>query len=619
VTANVGIYDRFGSFFNAYWTSGYGVTVGGTVPVVDPFAHGWPVKVRVSRTVRGEEVGTVPALTEEDGPAGALGTKTTQLVEMFNGGAPYSVVRFGTCGNSRAVFRGNALLITKAGTVTSRNFPINYNEYGVAYCDAMYNGNIIGAYKPAISDDTIGGFGFDCSTNGILCKDSGGSTVAASVAFVSRATMLPTTLGSRGWPTSSEANTVDGDAASYVGNGNMQLLKPGYSARWMWRPEAGTPNTAALKVGVVLRGFAGSTSIAAVNKVTTASAQNGAAVATTAAIIPTVGTPTAAKAAIAVVNPVYISARDHPTTVGSITVDDSDNGWATVVAGDLLRHVGAYEQVVIRSISGKGTASCVVTYEWRMVTHPIIGNTFQTLPATDSYKVIEVDFAAGEATGSQWRGIEIKAGTEAGCDGLLVACIYAYRTDGNGAIVQWLGRHGCGHHVQAARHGNVVSARDGKTEHERCMDILQTDVIFLAAADQGFTSQQYDTAFLLQRSRYAAARPTIEFVYGQCMPESQSNNWQNDGPTKPSYTKNGVAAAMYSAAAVNSDPCVGWWLDEDGVQCCDTFATGKDIGESPTHPLTGTVIEMWFRQLTTLILPITLMSGNLRALLLMDD
>jgi hypothetical protein len=148
---------------------------------------------------------------------------------------------------------------------------------------------------------------------------------------------------------------------------------------------------------------------------------------------------------------------------------------------------------------------------------------------------------------------------------------------------------------------------------------LQTDVIFLAAADQGFTSQQYDTAFLLQRSRYAAARPTIEFVYGQCMLESQSNNWQNDGPTKPSYTKNGVAAAMYSAAAVNSDPCVGWWLDEDGVQCCDTFATGKDIGESPTHPLTGTVIEMWFRQLTTLILPITLMSGNLRALLLMDD
>lgn len=603
-TTSIGLYDRFSASFAGYW--GWpqsGTAVAGTIPFVNPLDAGYPIKIRCSRNTNVGEIGAIPSLTLSSQPIGPLGTKTKQLVKVWNGGTPSSTIRVGAVGNSRAMFAKPSTLITNAGVVASRFISTGYNEYGFLAQDALWNGAVIGSYKAAIAEETIGGFGLDTYTNGILCKDSVGTTVAASTAFQTSSTTSNSTLGSRGWVATRDPTTVDGSAHAYRGNANMRMLKPGYSARWMWRPEAGTPNTAAFKVGVVLRGYWGSDDVAEVRKITTATAQNGAAVANTLtqSNVAVVSTLVTSKAATAVVNPVFVDARIHPVTAGSITVNDLDNAWADLKAGDLLNRTSTYDQVVVRSVTGLGTATCVITYEWMMTTNPAISENFSWIPATESYKTIEVDFTAGEATGSQWRGIEIKASNTAGRYGVLVACVYAYRTDGNGIILQQFGRHGCGQHVQAARHGNVISPRDNKTELQRCMDILQTDVMFVTSADQGFESLKYADAFRLQISRYTTARPTLECVLAMCMSESANSSFTNDGPPVQSPTKNGIAAAQYYVAQQDGLPCVGWWLDAEGWQPADTFITGHDIGESNTHPLTSSVVKMWMDQLTDLV------------------
>lgn len=597
-TTTIGAYDRFNNTFAGYYGVGRTASVAGSIPVVSPFDYEFTIKGLPSLSVNPDEVDFSWQLKPSDGPIGTPGTKTRELIKQYFGTAnPSSVVRFGVVGNSRAMYTNNTTLVLSDNTVTSRSVSINYNEYGFIESAPLFNGNLIGAYKPAIADDTVGGFGFDCSTNGILCKDSGGTTVAASSAFVARATTLDTTLCSRGWVASRDPSVVDGSAEAYRGNSHMRLLSPGYYARWMWRPEAGTPVTEGLRIGVVLRGFAESSGVTNVFKVTTSSAQNGAPVARTdVGLSAAVTTASSSKNATAVSAPTYISARDHPTTVGSITVDNSDHAWDDLKAGDLLMKASSYEQVIVRAVSG--TTTLVIQYEWFFKTNPIIGNTFKWIPATESYQVLEFDFAANEASANQWRGIEIKAGATGA--GVLVACVYAYVPNKDGSIIQYFGRHGCGQHVQAARHGNVISPRDNKTDLQRVMDILQTDVMFISAADQGSTSNYYHTGFELQLSRFTTAWPDLECVMAQCMIEPHVSDFVNEGITIESSTKAGTAAAMYHVAQQQGIPCVGWYLDDNGWRLLDAMADGKYWGESTTHPLCGGVVRMWMNQLKKL-------------------
>lgn len=620
--STIPIYDRFNVSFPRYFDIGGGGTVSGTIPIVNPYEYNWTYPVRANRTVNTSETASAfPALTADQVAYGTKGLKTAALCDHFNGRASTRTVRTAVWGNSRAVWSLNAALVTTDRVrVAGRSIPTNYNEYGFLANPNLWSGLVVGVYLPALgydgsSVDATASYGFDASPSGIYCKDGAGSSVSPSVAFES---YLNNSLGSMGGWATRNTTLTDGDAESFRGNGHHKRLKPDYSARWLVRPELGMPVTEALRVGVVIRNCALS-SIPEVRKAR-ATSQTASPVSLSSPVAgawTTFPTNPGNKTIAAKTDPVYVDKWTPHSPAGTITVDDTGGQWSDLQVGDLLLNSTSNDQLVVAAVNRSNPAAMVITYDWRGATHPQVGNTVTWLDARYQYTVVEVDFAANEAASGEWRGIEIKASANAGEIGCLIAGVYAYVPDKAGVIMQSFGRSGCGAEVQQARFSTRASARDGKTELQRIMDILQTDVMFMSRFDQGTASGHYHTSYSLAYDKVVAARPSLEVVFAGSGPECQEpNDYASDHRTADA----GHAAALDYVARQKGKPSVSWYFDATaGVANYERYATGVDIGESATHPLCSEDVRIWMAQLDALeTVTVPRRSATTTMLLLLD-
>jgi hypothetical protein len=625
LTAGVSLFDRTVSANTATAPNSAEVLAAGNNVSVLTFGGakgGQPSRIVGSDASPATSVGTQPV------PA-PVGKNLEQALMAFKGATPNRQVRLGVSANSRAVWAGNnnAVRLSDLTAVSGRTLIANFVDQGLT-CQANLwnNGRIVGFGNMQVpsrqtgtgsgSTEAIGGnaaehiWGADCGSNDILCNDytaapdvDGTSPVASNIWTAT--TRLLNTSASWLWGVSRTSTTVSGSSERYRGNGNPRLVKPGYSYRILIRPENGLPVTEGLTVGFYVPNLPNMSNIK-YRKVSTAGTQNGAdELAASWTTISTYSAPTSLTIS-AHTAPTY-GASDLRTAYGTFTVDDTGPILGAFVVGDVVEltdagGVSLNDVGVIVSVSGRGTASCVITYEGHFASTVTAGSTKATFRSVASgyYRKVEVTFTASEVAAGKWRGIEIRAGGSG--NGVQLNCLYFNNTTRAGIIPCHMARSGTGYYYQRMRYFRTTHATSGKSPFVEMCQIINMDAFCIMTADQGTPSNVYGSNYVSWAQDFKAGTTDLEIMFAATGPEYTNEAAQvyseQDAGTGYPYPKTNHAAALEWAGRALNVPVVGWWYSPD--QCGDVWsrqATPNDVCRDATHPTGIKDWGIWFEQL----------------------
>jgi hypothetical protein len=589
-TGNLSTFDVGSASFPNYHQLPRGSTVTGAILSVNPYTYGsmaYPVPTDI--TV-GSESSPATALTLA--ASGRRGPNLTKLANWINNGTGSGQLRVGIHGNSRAQIASQYPLRLSDGTYPGRTLMNNFNDMGlIGQAGLWNNGRIVGKFSPIPTcqwtgtNALEGEYGCDCSAALPRCTNAVPTVVNPSAVLTS---LVNSTLGSRFTPASRTATSVPssaGDANNYRGNGSAVRLSPGCTYRIMIREENGLPVTDPLTVKLHILNYPASSTISAAKKVIGAGQLNTED--TSSVLSPPVlgGTPPTAKA-ITAVSAASLTSQVAHTSYGSVTVNDVDNGFSTLEAGDLMQLADSggvtnvyNEAWIVRSVTNKGQVNCTITYEWLPRQAPIIGDKVTYIKASEILQTVTATFIAGEAGATKWRGIEITA--SAGGDGVILWGLEFVNPSRDGIIPVTLGRNGCGAWIQAARWPRVEDST-GVSLSERLFQTLDLDVAVLATADQGTAGNNYVTSYDTIIDYFQADTPSTELVLYGTGPEwsvsgENSLNKADDG------NKYDWAAVLQYAARSAGLPNTAY-LFSRYTSAFGRMMAGDDTTESPTHP-----------------------------------
>lgn len=590
-SGNLCVLDTGSGTFPNYHQQPRGSTITGTILSVNPYLYGtmaYPPPTDVT-------VGTdsLPATALTLAASGRRGRNLTKLANWINNGTGSGQLRVGLFGNSRAVFSAQYALRLSDGTYPGRTMATNFSDMGIVGQAGLWNnGRIIGGLFPVPTcqwsgtNALEGAYGPDCSAALPRCLSAVPAAVNPSAVFTS---LVDSTLGSRfglASRTATQVPTNGADANNYRGTGCGVRLGVGCTYRIMIRPELGLPVTDGLEVKLHFLNYPASSTVSA-RKVVGAS-QSATEDSSDVAAAPGIGSaslyaPPTAKS-ITAVSAASLTSQIAHTSYGSVTVNDVDNGFSTLAAGDMMQlstSAGASstynEAWIVRTVTGKGTATCVITYEWLPRQAPIIGDKVTYCKGSDLLHVATASFAANEVAAGKWRGIEVVAGGTG--DGVILWGIEFRNTTRDGVFVVPVGRSGCGAWIQAARWPRVEDS-GGVSLNERIFSLFDLDVFVATTADQGTASGHYVESYDTLIDYVQADAPDTEIVLYATGPEWTGENTLSkvDVGDKYDYT-----AAMQYAAAAAEVPMTAFLFGRY-ISAFGRLMTGDDVTESPTHP-----------------------------------
>jgi hypothetical protein len=594
-----------GATFPNYHQSVLGCAVLGTIYSVNPYLYGgisYPAPTDVT-------VGTdsLPATALTLAASGRRGRAATKLAGWINDGAGSGQLRVGVFGNSRAVISIASALRLSDGTFPGRTMMSNFGDMGfVGQAGLWNNGRIIGGLFPLPScqwsgtNALEGAYGPDCSAALPRCLDSGGASVNPSAVLTS---LVNSTLGSRFTLTSRTSTTVPSNGASadnYRGCGCGVRLSPGCTYRIMIRAEAGLPVTDPLEVKLHILNYPASSPIASGGaKKVVASSQSAAEDSSSALAAPGLGAssasaPPTAKA-ITAVSAASLTNQVTHSSYGYVTVDDSDSGFSGLMpieVGDMVQLqsstglTSTYNEAwIVKQVTGAGTDTCNIYYEWLPRQAPIVGDKITYVKSSEILYDITANFSASEVASGKWRGIEIKADTTG--DGIILWGLEFRNTTRDGVFVVPIGRSGCGAWIQAARWPRVEDA-DGVSMSERLFSLFDLDVFVATTADQGTAGGYYVNSFDTIIDYVQADTPTTEIVVYSTGPEWAAENTADKQDAGDKYD---WAAAMQKAA-VGAGVAHTAYLFSRYTSALSRMVAGDDTTEGPTHP--STVLDITF-------------------------
>ncbi len=589
-----------------------GCAVTGTIYSVNPYDYGSAALPSPTDTTVGSDA--LPATSLTLAASGSRGGSLSSLATWITSGTGTGQLRVGFFGNSRAVYPYQWPLQLSDLTYPGRSLPSNLTDMGIVGQDGLWNnGRIIGMEVPTPTcnwtgtDQLEGAYGCDCSAGLLRTKNGAGSVVNPSTVLTP---MTSTTLGTRHTMTARAANTPPSSGsgvANAYGAGNAVRLTKNCTYRVMIRPEAGLPVADPIEVKLLVLNYPASSTIAAAKKVIGAGQNDAEDSSSSIGVVPGLGAssasaPPAAKS-ITAVSAASLTSQVAHTSYGSVTVDDTDNGFSTLAAGDLVQlsnsggtSSGYNEAWIARTVTGKGTSTCVISYEWLPVQAPIVGDKVTYIKAGEVLQEITATFAAGEAGVNKWRGVEVTAANDG--DGLIIYGISFRNTTRDGVYAVAVGRTGCGAWIQAARWPRIADA-GGLSLAERHFSRWDLDAIVLTTADQGTASGHYVASYDTLIDYVQADSPGTEIVVYSTGPE-----WQGESTlSKVDYgDKFDWAAAMQHAAASAGVPHTAF-LFSRYISAFGRTTTGDDTTEGPVHP--GTVLDLKFLgEQLALLLPV---------------
>jgi hypothetical protein len=572
-----------------------GCAVTGTITAVNPYDYGSATFPPPTDTTVGSE--SLPATSLTLAASGRRGPKLTKLANWINDGTGSGQLRVGIFGNSRAVYTSQYPLQLSDGTFPGRTVKSNFADAGIIGQAGLWNnGRIIGGLFPVPTcqwsgtDQLEGAYGADCSAALPRCLSAVPAPANPSAVFTS---LVNSTLGSRFCLTSRTATTVPSSAGSpdnYRGPGGAVRLNAGCTYRIMIREEAGLPVTEPLTVKLHILNHPTHSPITAARKVI-GSGQNNAEDSSSAVTFPALGLYPMAKD-ITAVTTASLTSQVTQSTYGSITVDDTDNGFATLAVGDMMQladplgETNVYNEAwIVRTVTNKGQINCTITYEWLPRQAPAIGDKVTYIKADNILKTVTATFAAGEADPGKWRGIEITA--DAFGDGVLLWGLEFVNPSRDGVFVVPLGRSGCGAWIQAARWPRIEDA-GGVSLNERIFQTLDLDVFVATTADQGTAGGHYVASYDTLIDYIQADTPSTDIVLYSTGPEwtSETNPNKVDAGDKFDWT-----AVMQHSASSAGVPHTAF-LFSRYTSAFGRITVGDDTTEGPVHP--GTVRDIAF-------------------------
>ena len=590
-SGSLSCFDAGSGSFPNYHQLARGSTVTGTILSVNPYLYGtmaYPLPTDVT-------VGTdsLPATALTLAASGRRGRNLTKLANWINNGTGSGQLRVGFFANSRAVYPAQYALRLSDGTYPGRTMATNFSDMGIVGQAGLWNnGRIIGGLFPVPTcqwsgtNALEGAYGPDCSAALPRCLSAVPAPVNPSAVFTS---LVDSTLGSRFGLASRTATSVPtsgADANNYRGTGCGVRLSPNCTYRIMIRPEAGLPVTDGLEVKLHFTNYPASSTVSA-KKVVGAS-QSAAEDSSSSVAAPGLGASSAAAPptakSITVVSAASLTSQIAHTSYGSVTVNDVDNGFSTLAAGDMMQLSSSAgtsnvynEAWIVRTVTGKGTASCVIAYEWLPRQAPIVGDKVTYIKSDEIVASATATFDAGEVSAGKWRGIEIVAGGTG--DGVILWGIEFRNTTRDGVFVVPVGRSGCGAWIQAARWPRVEDS-GGVSLNERIFSIFDLDVFVATTADQGTASGHYVESYDTLIDYVQADAPDTEIVLYATGPEWTGENTLNKSDVGDKYD---YTAAMQYAAASAGVPMTAFLFGRY-TSAFGRLMSGDDTTESPTHP-----------------------------------
>lgn len=590
-SGNLCVFDVGSGVFPNYHQQPRGSTITGTMTSVNPYTYG-AVSYPPPRDVTvGSE--SLPATSLTLAASGRRGPAASALATWIASGTGSGQLRVGFFANSRAVYSAQYALRLSDGTFPGRTMACNFSDMGIIGQAGLWNnGRIIGGLFPVPTcqwsgvNALEGAYGPDCSAALPRCTNSVPSVVNPSVVLTS---LVDSTLGSRFSLASRTATSVPvngADANNYRGPGCGIRLSPSCTYRIMIRPEAGLPVTDALDVKLHFTNYPASSTVSArkvVGASQSATEDSSSVLASPGLGAASANVPPTAKS-ITAVSAASLSSQVAHTSYGSVTVNDVDNGFSTLAAGDMMQLSSSAgtsnvynEAWIVRTVTGKGTATCVITYEWLPRQAPVIGDKVTYVKATEILATATASFTAGEVAAGKWRGIEVTAG--AGGDGVILWGLEFVNPTRAGVFVVPIGRSGCGAWIQAARWPRVEDG-GGVSLNERILSLYDLDVFVATTADQGTAGGHYVESYDWLIDYVQADSPTTEIVVYATGPEWTGENTldKSDVGDKYDYT-----AAMQYAAVAAGVPMTAFLFGRY-TSAFTRLTTGDDTTESPTHP-----------------------------------
>lgn len=601
-------------------------TITGTVVSVNPYLYGGASFPRPSTVVDSEGA---PATMIGASPIGAPKSNTRIIAAAIKSGTVPKTVRVALSANSRAVYQSDFPTIRLVdGTFTGRQMSNNFNEMGWFGNTQIYNRGTITGYgnmpppcrQPGVASGASEAtgtnsaeylFGSNCDTN-IVCNnytagpDSGGTSAVASDIWTATSRKVDTSY-SRIWCTSRTSSTVNGSTNRYRGNGNPRMVLPGYSYRIMVQPETGMPVTEGLTVGFYVANLPTQSNIW-YRKCVSAGQSSADELADSWTTLSTYAAGTS-KTIAAYTAPTF-SSDTVVSARGTIQVDDTDNGFASLQVGDLIEFTTSLgvtkdEVVQVYSLGTPGSATRTITFDGLCKTAPTATSdkvVIKPLGTTKFFRKVEVTFTANEVASGKWRGIEIRAGGSG--NGVMVTGLYFNNTSRPGIIPIHWGRSGCGYDYQNARYFTVTHAGNGVSMYGDMVANLNIDVAIVATADQGATGTAYHTAYRNQIALIKAADKDIEFVLAATGPEftnEGSSIWTEQSSSSPyGYPKTNQAAAMQYVGASDRVPIVSYWYDPSRGDIWSRLVAGYEASIDVTHPTCELDNFAWMNQINRL-------------------
>jgi hypothetical protein len=505
------------------------------------------------------------------------------------------------------------------GEFPTRSFSNNFVDSGIT-CQApvFNNGLIVGRIMPvpwcnwSSVDFRTGSYGADCEaelprcTNALLGQ---GAVVAPSVAMRG---MQNSTLGSRfgifspvatrvpatGYPGSIALGSLD----NYRGPHAAVRLLPGYSARFMVRPEGGLPTSDLLIVTMYLLNHPSSSSVAA--RAVTTRSQGGTELSGARIQAPSLGKqsrtpPPAPKRVLAISRPTLIL-PSWQSEYGSVTVDDTDRAFEGIEPGDMVQLVDEQgsgsaedEAFLVRDVVRASSGELTLRYNWLPRKFPEPGDRVTFVKGADIFQKVSV--AIDPVKAGVWRGLELVAGTDG--DGVVLWGFAFENPARNGLVTMPIGRSGGGSLIQSARwprEGNPGSP----SLLTRIFDELGLDVLVLSTAEQGTGDGQHAASTERVLDIIREESPQTECVIYATGPEYFSEDRADKSDIGRKFD---VCVAMQLAAANKGVPMTSFFFDHEySSSAFGRLQSGVDTTEGATHPGTVLDVSMLARQLLSL-------------------
>jgi hypothetical protein len=593
-----------------------GATLRGGVTSVDPYRFGVG-GFRVARPAYEATIGAgaLPATPESfaelggANPGGELSPRTYRLARAMTEGKAYERIRVGILANSRAVYPTPYRARLSNGQFLNRSFSTNFIDSGIT-CQApvFNNGLIVGRIMPvpwcnwSTPDYRTGGYGVDCEAELPRCANAllgQGAVVAPSVAMRG---MQNSTLGSRfgifspvatrvpatGYPGSVATGALD----NYRGSHATVRLLPGYSARFMVRPEGGLPTSDPLKVTMYLLNHPSSSSVAA--RAVTTRSQGGTELSGVRLQTPSLGKqsrtpPPEPKRVLAISRPTLIL-PSWQSEYGSVTVDDTDRAFEGIEPGDMVQLVDEHgsgaaedEAFLVRDVVRGNSGELTLSYNWLPRKFPEPGDRVTFVKGADIFQKVSVELDPVKA--GVWRGLELVAGTDG--DGVALWGFAFENPARNGLVTMPIGRSGCGSLIQSARWPREGNA--GSTSLlTRIFDELGLDVLVLSTAEQGTGDGQHAASTERVLDIIREESPHTECVIYATGPEYFSEDRVDKSDIGRKFD---VCVAMQLAAANKGVPMTSFFFDHEySSSAFGRLQSGVDTTEGATHP--GTVLDV---------------------------